>query len=128
MEVFADYLSRITNPAQRARVEEILHWIAQRYPDMNPKMAWNQPMFTHHGTFIIGFSVAAKHLAVAPEQAAIARFAQAAAAQGYGLSKELIRIPWDKPVAFALLEEIITFNRLDKVACTTFWRKPAARI
>ncbi|QCB29216.1 hypothetical protein [Corynebacterium endometrii] len=28
-------------------------------------IAWNQPMFTHHDTFIIGFSHAKKHMAAA---------------------------------------------------------------
>ncbi|MCQ4950818.1 hypothetical protein NE646_14380, partial [Bittarella massiliensis] len=41
------------------------------FPDLTPKIAWNQPMFTDHGTFIIGFSAAKAHLAVAPERAGI---------------------------------------------------------
>ena len=123
MEVFAEYLARIDNAGHRARVEEILGWVAKRFPDLVPRIAWNQPMFTDHGTFIIGFSVAKKHLAVAPERAGIDRFSDEIMRAGYSHSKELIRIPWNKPVDYALLENIIEFNIADKADCKTFWRK-----
>ena len=123
MEVFAEYLARIDDAGQRARVEEILGWVAKRFPDLVPRIAWNQPMFTDHGTFIIGFSVAKKHLAVAPERAGIDRFSDEIVQAGYSHSKELVRIPWDKPVDYALLEKIIEFNIADKADCKTFWRK-----
>ena len=31
-------------------------------------------MFTHHGTYVIGFSAASKHMAMAPERATMIRF------------------------------------------------------
>ncbi|WP_027630499.1 iron chaperone [Ruminiclostridium cellobioparum] len=123
MEVFAEYLSRIDNPQHRGRMEEVLNWITKKFPDLVPKIAWNQPMFTDHGTFIIGFSTARQHLAVAPERAGINRFSNEIVQAGYSHSKELVRIPWDGPVDLALLEKIIEFNILDKAGCSTFWRK-----
>ena len=80
-------------------------------------------MFTDHGTYIIGFSAAKHHIAVAPEKAALNLFAQDIAQAGYEHSKELIRIPWEKPVEYALLQKLIAFNIADKAECTTFWRK-----
>lgn len=74
MEVFAGYLANIDNPQHRARTEEVLAWVTRKFPNLMPKIAWNQPMFTDHGTFIIGFSVAKHHLAVAPERAGIIHF------------------------------------------------------
>ena len=123
MEVFADYLARIDNLQHRARVEEILGWVTKKFSDLMPKIAWNQPMFTDHGTFIIGFSVAKHHLAVAPERAGIDHFSDQIVQAGYDHSKELVRIPWDSPVDFSLLEKMIEFNSLDKAGCSTFWRK-----
>lgn len=123
MEVFADYLVSINNPQHRERTEEVLGWVAKRFPDLVPKIAWNQPMFTDHGTFIIGFSVSKLHLAVAPERAGILRFSDEIIAAGYEHSKELIRVPWDGPVDYSLLERIIGFNISDKAGCSTFWRK-----
>ncbi|SHK88301.1 hypothetical protein SAMN02745136_03569 [Anaerocolumna jejuensis DSM 15929] len=123
MEVFAEYLARIDNPQQKARFEEVFGWIIGKFPGLVPKIAWNQPMFTDHGTFIIGFSAARHHMAVAPERAGIDHFSAEIVQAGYEHTKELVRIPWDSPVDFSLLEKMIAFNISDKAECSTFWRK-----
>lgn len=123
MDVFSEYLAQIENQEHRTRTEEVLTWVMTSYPNLAPKIAWNQPMFTDHGTFIIGFSVSKKHLAVAPEKVGIIHFADKIVQAGYDHTKELIRIPWGHPVDFSLLEKMIEFNIQDKAACTTFWRK-----
>jgi uncharacterized protein len=123
MELFSEYLSGIDHPQNRARTKEVLAWVSGRFPKLLPKIAWNQPMFTDHGTFIIGFSVSKQHLAVAPEKAGITRFSDDIARAGYEHTKELLRIRWDLPVDYALLEEMIEYNILDKAECTSFWRK-----
>ncbi|MFN2745785.1 iron chaperone [Bacillus sp. z60-18] len=123
MEVFAEYLANIDHPQHRARTEKVLSWVTEKFPQLAPKMAWNQPMFTDHGTFIIGFSVAKHHLAVAPERAGIIHFSDEIVEAGYDHTKQLVRIKWDHPVDFSLLEKIIEFNMLDKADCSTFWRK-----
>ncbi len=123
MEVFSDYLARIDNPQHRARTEEILLWVTKKFPDLMPKIEWNQPMFTDHGTFIIGFSVSKLHLAIAPERAGIDHFSDEIVKAGYEHSKELVRIRWDSPVDYSLLEKLIAFNILDKADNPNFWRK-----
>ena len=104
-------------------MKEVFGWITKKFPNLMPKIAWNQPMFTHHGTFIIGFSVAKHNLAVAPERAVINHFSEEIVQAGYNHIKELVRIPWDSPVDLSLLEKIIQFNILDKAECSTFWLK-----
>lgn len=123
MQVFADYLAQIDNPQHQERTEEVLNWVAEKYPNLEPKIAWNQPMFTDHGTFIIGFSIAKQHLAVAPEKAGIDYFSDDIVQAGYDHTKQLVRIKWDGPVDYSLLERMIEFNITDKADCTTFWRK-----
>lgn len=123
MEVFAEYLAHIDNPEHRERTEEVLAWVTKKFPQLMPKMAWNQPMFTDHGTFIIGFSIAKHHLAVAPERVVIQHFSDKIVQAGYDHTKELVRIRWERPVDFSLLEKMIEFNIMDKADCTTFWRK-----
>jgi len=123
MEVFAAYLAQIENPQHRARTEEVLSWATKKFPNLMPVIKWNEPMLTDHDTFIIGFSLAKKHLAVAPENAGINHFSDEIVQTGYDHTKQLIRIPWDSPVDFSLLEKIIAFNILDKAECSTFWRK-----
>lgn len=122
MEVFAEFLSRIDNPQHLARTEEVLGWVSKKFPTLLPVMKWNQPMYTDHGTFIIGFSVAKHHLAVSPETAGIVHFSAEIVQAGYTHTQQLIRLPWDRPVDFTLLEKMIEYNILDKANCSTFWR------
>ncbi len=123
MEIFKNYLSTINNEEHRSRMWDILEWAKNNFPDMEPKIAWNQPIFTSHGTFIIGFSVSKQHIAVSPEQKAMEKFSGEIAASGYNQSANIFRIRWDQPVDFALLERIIQYNQKDKADCTSFWRK-----
>ena len=123
MESFASYLNEIENPQHKSRVEAVFAWITDQFPNLVPKIAWNQPMYTDHGTFIIGLSISKHHLAVAPERVVITHFSDRIIQSGYEHTKELIRIPWEKPVDYALLEEIIRYNIQDKKDCSSFWRK-----
>lgn len=123
MDTFLEYLSTIENLEHRNRVEEVLNSIHGKYPSLSPKIAWNQPMFTDHGTFIIGFSVSKQHMSVTPEQAGMAHFTDEIKQSGYKQSKMLFQIPWSGTVDYALLERMIEFNIMDKADCQTFWRK-----
>jgi uncharacterized protein len=122
MEVFAEFLNGIDNLEHRARTEEVLGWVSEKFPTLVPVIKWNQPMFTDHGTYIIGFSVSKKHLAVAPEQAGINHVTEDITKAGYDRTKELVRIPWNRPVEYSLLEKMIEFNILDKAEHSNFWR------
>lgn len=122
MNEFAEYLSAIDDPDHRERVEEVLNWIMETYPHLAPRVAWNQPMFTDHGTFIIAFSTAKKHMAVAPEKAAIDRFEEDIKAGGHSSTQHLIRMSWGRPVDYALLRKLIEFNIEDKADYEKFWR------
>lgn len=123
METFAEFIARIDNPEHQARTEEVLNWVTEKFPDLKQKIAWNQPMFTDHETFIIGFSVSKQHLAVAPEKAGIIRFSEEITKAGYDHTKELVRMKWKQEIDFSLLERMIEFNIADKAECSTFWRK-----
>ncbi|OIJ14563.1 hypothetical protein BKP37_08035 [Anaerobacillus alkalilacustris] len=123
MEVFSEFLAGIDDPFHRERAEEVFTWIKKKYPNLNTEIKWKQPMFTDHGTFIIGFSVSKKHIAVAPESVTITHVEDDIVKAGYDYTKELIRIPWNDPVDYPLLEKMIEFNISDKANCSTFWRK-----
>ncbi|MDF2558474.1 MAG: iron chaperone [Bacillales bacterium] len=123
MNVFEEYISGIENPQHYARTVEVLEWVMKKFPQLVPKIAWKQPMFTDHGTFIIGFSISKNHLAVAPELAVINHFSIEIVQSGYDHTKQLVRIPWNSPIDYLLLEKMIEFNIVDKADCPTFWRK-----
>lgn len=123
MDEWNEYMQGIDKPEHRARMEEIFAWIQREFPQLERKIAWNQPMFTDHGTFIIGFSPAKEHLSVAPEGAGIKRFADEIKQSGYSAGKKFFRIPWKSAVDYDLLKRIIELNRLEKADVKTFWRK-----
>lgn len=123
MKEFTEFKAGIDDPLHRERMEEAFTWIKSKYPNLKPELKWNQPMFTDHGTFIIGFSISKKHLAVAPESVTISHVEEDIMKAGYDYTKELIRIPWNRPINYALLEKMIEFNIWDKADCSTFWRK-----
>ncbi|WP_408868880.1 iron chaperone [Brochothrix campestris] len=121
MAVFEAYIADL--PAEhQGRVSEVLNWIATTYPQLEQEIKWKQPMFIDHGTFIIAFSVAKHHLAVAPEGESIIHFASDIAAANYQPGKKFMRIKWEQAVDYDLLKRIIEFNMLEKAACQTFWR------
>lgn len=123
MENFVDYLDAIQDVEQRERLREVLNWVIQKFPRLESKIAWNQPMFTDHGTFIIGFSVSRQHFAVSPEVKGIEKFSDEIVESGYSHGKNIFRIKWNDPVDYTLLERMIQFNIDDKKECTGFWRK-----
>ena len=118
-----DYLSKIENMEHRNKLIEILDWIALEFPMLEFRMAWNQPMYTHHDTFIIGCSVSKKHIAVSPEIKGIQMFVDDIEEAGYTYGTNIFRIKWQDKVDYTLLHRIITFNIKDKSDCKTFWRK-----
>lgn len=122
LEVFSEYLSQIKDTQHCARVTEVLSWVGAEFPDLEGRIAWKQPMFTDHGTFIIGFSVSGKHMSVSPEKAGMEYFSGEIAKWGYGQSKMLFRIKWEDSIPYSLLERIIRYNCLEKQDCKTFWR------
>ncbi len=123
MENIKDYLDTIENPMHRQRMEEVFAWIGNRFPKLTSKIAWNQPMYTDHDTYIIGFGISKNHMSVAPEEAGIKHFAEEITQSGYDFTKGMIRIPWKSSVDYVLLERMIEYNIRDKADCTTFWRK-----
>lgn len=42
MELFAEYLAGIDNSEHRTRLEDVLVWVAGKYPGFETKVAWNQ--------------------------------------------------------------------------------------
>lgn len=123
MNALEEYLNGIEDLEHRKRLVEILDWVQKTFPQLATRVAWNQPMFTDHGTFIIAFSVAKNHISVAPEGFAMKHFEQDFDLANYSFGKMMFRIKFDQDVDYDLLKKIIEFNIEDKKDCTTFWRK-----
>ncbi len=122
MKKFSDFLSAMDDAEKRQKLESILNHIRKNFSKLEEEIKWNQPMFSDHGTFIIAFSVAKGHIAVAPEAVAIREFEQEIEAAGYHMTKELFRIKWADEVDFDLIDRIITYNIEEKKDMKKFWR------
>ncbi|MHD0449529.1 iron chaperone [Staphylococcus cohnii] len=122
MTEFNDFLQSLENDKQTATMEAIFNWISETFPELETTVKWNQPMYTHQGTFIIAFSKSKQHFSVAPEAKGMAEFTEQIEAAGYSQTNNLFRIKWTQDVNYALLKSIIQFNIEDKADCTTFWR------
>lgn len=123
MTTLNEFLESIENPQQKTRMTELLDWVSNHFTSLELKVAWNQPMFTNNGTFIIGFSISKQHISVSPEQTGMIHFKTDIEKSGYSQSKMLFRIKWNEEIDYLLLEKIIQFNCYDKRDCKTFWRK-----
>ena len=117
-----EYLATIPNDDNRARMVDVLVWVGLTYPELELRIAWNQPMFTHHGTYIIGFSAASKHMAMAPERATMIRFEQVMRERGTDFGTMLAHQPWTKLFDYELLDAFIQHQLAEKQDITSFWR------
>ena len=117
-----EYLATIPDDDNRERMVDVLVWVGLTYPELKLRIAWNQPMFTHHGTYIIGFSAASKHMAVAPERATMIRFEPIMRERGTDFGKMFARQPWNKPFDYELLDAFIQHQLAEKQDITSFWR------
>lgn len=116
------FLDEIVDLEKRERMEELLNYVKETFPQLKEEIKWNQPMFSNHGTFIIGFSIAKGHIAVAPETKVINIFEKEINKAGYTHTQMLFRIKWIDKIDFNLLDKIISYNMEDKKDMTKFWR------
>ena len=115
-----EFLATIPDDDNRERMVDVLVWVGLTYPELKLRIAWNQAMFIHHGTYIIGFSAASKHMAVAPERATMIRFEPVTRERGTDFRKLFARQPWSKPFDYELLNAFIQ-HQLNKQDITSFW-------
>lgn len=122
MDTFDAYLEKIEDGQKRKRVEDIFTWVEKNYPELDKRIAWSHPIFTHHDTFIISFSSYKKHLSISPENKAIQVFEEEIKKRGLKAGKMEIQFPWDKEFDYALLKMLMDYNIEDKKDWKKFWR------
>ena len=119
---FKEYLDAIDDADQQDKMNQILTWIQEIYPELETRIKWNQPMFLHEGTYIIGFSYSKHHIAVAPETKAIKKFKGYIEETGFSYTDNIIKIRWEDSIPYNLIEELIEYNIEDKKGYEKFWR------
>lgn len=122
MNTFEEYLESLKSKEQQDKLLEIINWIDNNYPQLEHRVAWNSPTYTHNKTFIIGLSAASKHISINPEPQAMDVFSEKIKRSGYSQTQSIFRILLVDKIDFALIKEIVDYNILDKKDCATFWR------
>ncbi|MCZ0703129.1 uncharacterized protein YdhG (YjbR/CyaY superfamily) [Natronobacillus azotifigens] len=122
VEEFQDFIDQIDHPEHKERMVNTLDHIITNFPRLKKEFKWNQPMFSDHGTFIIGFSVSKQHMSVAPEAVALDQFDESIKNAGYERTKQIFKIKWKDELDLGLIDKIIQYNIEDKKDMTKFWR------
>lgn len=122
MHTFESFLQTIEDADHREKLASLFNWIQDTFPQLETIIKWNQPMFTHHGTFIFGLSKAKAHFSCTPEAEGMKPFVRRIDEAGYTHTGNLFRIKWTQEIDYDLLLDMIQFNIDDKAECQTFWR------
>lgn len=123
MEQILEYIQRIDDPDNRLIFGDFINWLMTDFPELKPEYKWNQPMFTHHGTFIIGFSVAMKHFTVAPEMRTFEHFLSQIKDLKLKHGKKTFQLQFGQDIPYDLLRALINYTLADKQNVTSFWDK-----
>lgn len=57
---FPDFY-RALSPEQHTHITSLVDWVRATYPDLEPVIAWNQPMFKKGTKYILGFMPTKNH-------------------------------------------------------------------
>ncbi|AVK62464.1 hypothetical protein C5Z25_00600 [Lactobacillus sp. CBA3605] len=125
LAVFKSFTTAIPDTIHREQVITVLNWVVTTFPELAPRYAWNQTMFTHHATFIVGFSVAKPHFNIALEKITLDHFAPQINASGDRVTTMLWQVTYGHSVNYSLLQQAIQYNLDTKQTITTFWRPKA---
>ena len=89
-------------------LQQVRAVIFKAAPNAVEKLSWKMPTFWQ-GKNIIQFAVHKKHLGLYPGECAVIEFSQQLDDSGIGYNKGSIRIPWDRPMPYELIEAITKY-------------------
>lgn len=101
-----EYIARYDGDI-RTRMEHLRKLILDCSPDITEKISWGMATFVLNGN-LVHFSGEKRHLGFHPAPSAIAAFADQLG--GYSYSKGTVQLPYDKPMPYPLLREMVLFR------------------
>ncbi|MCL2580411.1 MAG: DUF1801 domain-containing protein [Oscillospiraceae bacterium] len=78
-------------------------------PEIGEKISWGMATFTLNGN-LVHFAGEKRHIGFHPTPSAVAAFADRLTAAGYKLSKGTVQFPYDKPMPYDIIEEMVRFR------------------
>ena len=101
-----DYLGQV-DPTAAETVRTILATIIEAHPDLEPVVAWNHPMLRRSDGYVIGVSVASRHILLGPWGDGALDVARPLL-DGYRVNKKTVQVPvdWevDRQILLAMVE------------------------
>ena len=91
----------------RERMEQLRALILACSPHITEKIAWGMPTFVLNGN-LVHFSAEKRHLGFHPAASAIQAFESRL--QDYSCSKGTVQLPYEKPMPYDLLREMVLFR------------------
>jgi len=100
-----DYISKL-EPATAKTMQSVLNFLADEFPQLEEKIAWNVPQLHLHGRYIVGMAAFKNHLTFAPWSAVvIAKFAKRL--NGLVTNKHTFQIPLGWQIDASLLRDLV---------------------
>ena len=109
-----EYIARYDGDV-RARMEQLRELILARQPDITEKISWGMATFVLHGN-LVHFSGEKRHLGFHPAPSAIEAFSSSIAQLGLKYSKGTVQLPYDKPMPYDLLRDMVDFRVEEQLA------------
>ena len=101
-----EYIARYDGDVKR-RMEELRALIHSCVPGIGEKIAWGMPTFVLNGN-LVHFAGEKRHLGFHPGASAVTAFSEQLRGYHFGVSS--IQLPYDKPMPWELLREIVEFR------------------
>lgn len=102
-----EYIASYQDEEVRSRMKTLRRMILDCSPEITEKISWGMATFVLHGN-LVHFSGEKKHLGFHPAPSAIDAFKERLG--DYKYSKGTIQLPYNKPMPYELLRDIIMFR------------------
>ena len=110
-----EYIARYEDNEVRTRMEKLRKLILSSSPDISEKISWGMATFVLEGKNLVHFSGEKKHLGFHPAPSAIEAFSERFKELGYKYSKGTVQLPYDKPMPYDLIRDMVAFRVSEQV-------------
>ena len=105
---FTDFFASLT-PEQLTQVTSLVEWVRTAYPELEPVIAWNQPMFKKGTKYILGFMPTKNHInLLTVTDSAITELTPQLTSYKHGTRS--IQLPFDWTIDPQLFEQVISLR------------------
>lgn len=107
METVDEYISTKSGDI-RPILEKVRELIRQRAPDAQEGISYGMPAYKLHGKPLVYFAAQKKHLGFYATPSGHEKFSEKLS--DYKQGKGSVQFPYDKPIPYDLIEEIVLFR------------------